>query len=79
MLVVVEPRIAGVKARRIVKTLGFDNFFIEDPIGYAGGVWLCWDSQLVSLDIVSSSSQFIHSIVKQPGQRDSQERWSLVY
>lgn len=34
---VVEPRISGVKARRMVKKLKFSNHCIADPVGFAGG------------------------------------------
>ncbi|OMP01255.1 reverse transcriptase [Corchorus capsularis] len=64
--VLVEPRISGNNARRVVRRLGFSKFHIADPVGYAGGIWMCWDNGAVDIEIISSSPQVIHSIVRRP-------------
>ena len=42
VLFVCEPRIGGDKALKMVKSLGFSNFEVVDPIGFSGGLWLLW-------------------------------------
>ncbi|CAN1162022.1 LINE-1 retrotransposable element ORF2 protein [Linum perenne] len=59
--VVVEPKISGVKAAKVIDKLGFDSNFRVDAIGFKGGVWLAWNSNLVSFDIVQAGKQFIHA------------------
>ncbi|CAN1125950.1 hypothetical protein LINPERHAP2_LOCUS3150 [Linum perenne] len=59
--IIVEPKISGVKAAKVVDKLGFDSNFRVDAIGFKGGVWLAWNSNLVSFDIVEHGKQFIHA------------------
>ncbi|GLT51810.1 hypothetical protein SLA2020_251920 [Shorea laevis] len=47
-------------ALRFLKHFGFDKEYQVPSQGMAGGLWLFWRSSSVSLDILQSSSQFIH-------------------
>ncbi|OMO81305.1 reverse transcriptase [Corchorus capsularis] len=64
IFIVVEPRISGDRANRVAKRLGFSDYHIVDPVGFSGGLWICWDSQYVQLEILFSSTQVIHVIVR---------------
>ena len=44
------------------------------PIGYVGGIWLLWCSDLVSMDILSTTEQEIHTIVQ---VRSLSQSWLL--
>lgn len=68
IMVVVEPKISGTRAQRVIRQLGFSNFHISDPIGYAGGIWICWEQDILTLEILTSSSQFVHALVTQSGR-----------
>ncbi|CAN1822966.1 hypothetical protein LINPERHAP1_LOCUS30173 [Linum perenne] len=64
-----EPKISGVKAALIIRRLGFDSHVRVDAIGFAGGIWVLWKAASIDIQILSSSSQFIHmqaSIQHQP-------------
>lgn len=54
ILFVCEPRISGLKAVSMVKTLGFPCFEIVDPIGFSGGLWLMWDDSRVKVEIIGT-------------------------
>lgn len=47
----------------VARRLGFSEFHIVDPEGFSGGLWLCWEGQNVSLEIIFSSTQVVHAIV----------------
>ncbi|KAL8129566.1 LOW QUALITY PROTEIN: hypothetical protein V2J09_018721 [Rumex salicifolius] len=55
-----ETHTSGTRADRICQRMGFtDNFRVE-----AGGIWLLWRGESVSLCIVASDQQYIHAEVK---------------
>ena len=43
ILAVLEPRISGSKALRVINQLGFSNHFVVDAEGFSGGIWLLWN------------------------------------
>lgn len=59
------------------KNIGYKASTYVDPIGRAGGIWLLWDSDRVSLNITHVTSQAIHASVK----IDDYEDWifSTIY
>ena len=70
ILAVVEPRISGDKANKIVEKLNFDSNFRVEANGRSGGLWLMWNKSKINIKIIKSSRHFIHGIVKE-GERDS--------
>ncbi|XP_021826059.1 uncharacterized protein LOC110766949 [Prunus avium] len=63
ILAVLEPRISGSRALTVAQNLGFSHFHIVDAIGFSGGVWLLWNGNSVSLQVVAHSSQSITALV----------------
>lgn len=55
-----ETHTSGVKASRIAKRMGFENQFIKDARGQAGGIWLLWDSVHWNVQILRDSNQLVH-------------------
>ena len=35
----------------------FESFEYVNPIGLSGGLWLCWNSNVVSLDIILKNNR----------------------
>ncbi|BFG25073.1 hypothetical protein CerSpe_113470 [Prunus speciosa] len=68
ILFVCEPRIGGAKALDVVKSLGFSCFEVVDPIGYSGGLWLLWDDNKVSVEVIGTIDQTISTSIAWPGQ-----------
>nr|AIK35195.1 LINE-type retrotransposon LIb DNA [Ipomoea batatas] len=51
----------------LVYNLGFNNHFVVEPLGFAGGLLLFWKQGLIDLDIIDHNSQAIHTKVnRQP-------------
>ncbi|XP_075651072.1 uncharacterized protein LOC142621645 [Castanea sativa] len=64
MLVVMETKVGGDKAREITDRLPFDGVVHTDTIRYAGGLWLLWNSDRVEVTLLTTTEQEIHVTVK---------------
>ncbi|CAL8174658.1 unnamed protein product [Prunus armeniaca] len=60
---VLEPRISGPRVLSVAQSLGFSHYHIVDASGFSGGVWLLWNGNSVSLQVVAHSSQSITALV----------------
>jgi hypothetical protein len=74
LLIVTETRVGGDRAKKITDTLPFDGAIHADTIGYAGGLWLLWDSAVVDVSVLAATEQEIHAVVK---VRSSNFSWLL--
>lgn len=54
-LAILEPRISGPKANRVIANLDFDGIFRVEAIGFTGGIWCLWKKNQINIDIISSS------------------------
>ena len=61
VLALFETHASGDRAKRICGGLGFENSFREEASGQSGGIWLLWRTEVGDVEIVKSSSQFIHA------------------
>lgn len=59
MVVLLEPRISGSKADAFIKFCGFERSHRVGAEGFAGGIWLLWNS-LYDVHIVWNHKQYIH-------------------
>ena len=59
-----ETRVGGDKAKEIIDRLPFDGAILAKTIGYAGGIWLLWNSDRVAIMQLASTEQEIHVEVK---------------
>uniref|UniRef100_A0A2N9IFC0 CCHC-type domain-containing protein n=1 Tax=Fagus sylvatica TaxID=28930 RepID=A0A2N9IFC0_FAGSY len=74
LLIVTETRVGGDRAKEITDTLPFDGAIHADTIGYAGGLWLLWNSAVVDVSVLAATEQEIHAVVK---VRSSNFSWLL--
>ncbi|KAJ4840913.1 hypothetical protein Tsubulata_001108 [Turnera subulata] len=58
--IVVEPRISGRKANRVIARLGFNRTHRVEARGYSGGIWVLWKEEVVLIMVITSHDQFIH-------------------
>ena len=42
----------------------YDGIHTTDPIGYVGGIWLLWRKNMADLEVLATTEQEIHAIVK---------------
>lgn len=64
ILVLMETRIGSDKAKEISSRLLFDGVVHTDTIGYAGGLWMLWNTNRVKVSTLASIEQEIHAVVK---------------
>lgn len=60
VLIIVEPRVSGQRVESIIAKLRFQNNFRVEAEGFSGGIWVLWEGDIVNVDIISTSNQFIH-------------------
>ena len=60
ILVLLEPKLSGIKADKVSKKFGFDVEYIVDSDGFAGGVWVFWDSSVWKVEVIYSEKQLVH-------------------
>ena len=64
ILVMMETKVGGERAKEITDRLPFDDVIHTDTIGYGGGLWMLWNSDRVEVKPLSSIEQEIHAMVK---------------
>ncbi|XP_057444746.1 uncharacterized protein LOC130736989 [Lotus japonicus] len=60
-LALLETRVSTKKMPLILKSTGFDDFFVVEEEGFSGGIWILWKKQWGQVDIISSHRQFVHT------------------
>ncbi|KAF7823533.1 putative ribonuclease H protein [Senna tora] len=63
-VILTEIRLSGERALGTISTLGFEHAYRVDTMGFAVGIWLLWNSNNVSIQVLCSSFQEIQCIVK---------------
>lgn len=63
VFIILEPRISGDRAKRVIYKLGFDNNYKVEVEGYSRGIWILWDANRVIIDIINTTLQCIHTSV----------------
>ncbi|XP_057426589.1 uncharacterized protein LOC130720022 [Lotus japonicus] len=58
-----ETRVSGSRAKAIVKSLGFDQSFIVEAEGFAGGIWILWKGHEVQVEVLRAHRQFVHASI----------------
>ncbi|XP_061366923.1 uncharacterized protein LOC133310054 [Gastrolobium bilobum] len=70
MVVLMETRTSNVKSKSLMKKLRFDQIFVEEAVGFSGGIWAIWGSNCVTVQRISQSSQFLHMKVLMNNSRE---------
>ena len=74
ILILTETRLGGVRAAELAKSFPFDGFLCTNTIGFAGGIWILWKTDIVDLELLCSTEQEIHVSAKVSG---SNSLWLL--
>ncbi|KAI9084290.1 hypothetical protein K1719_033797 [Acacia pycnantha] len=60
LVVIVEPRVSGNPATRIIKNWGFKHSIRVEAEGFSGGIWLLWSLEELRVEVLVRNDQFIH-------------------
>lgn len=71
VLSIVEPRVSGDRVTRIINKLGFNKSYRVEAVGFSRGIWLLWDDSCVTIDIMDTSNQHIHTNISIRNGSDS--------
>lgn len=63
-MVIMETRILE-RADRIFPSLGFSDHFWVPSVGYARGLRVLWNSNIIFVEMVAFTVQAVHTIVSQ--------------
>ena len=74
IMIIIETRLGGDRATKIIEELPFDGFFTTETIGYVGGLWLLWKRDEVDVFVLLAMEQEIHATVK---VRNSNLTWLI--
>lgn len=64
IFVVTKIKMSGLKANAIIKNLPFEGAYHTETIGFAGGIWLLWRSDIVDVEILSATGQEIYTLIR---------------
>ena len=67
ILVLLDLRISGIEADRVVTGLGFDSSHRIEADGFARGIWILW-KEVVGISILHNDMQFVHMVVSSPSR-----------
>ena len=59
MLMLLEPRISGIKAELLIHFLKFNHSYRVEALGYYGGIWILWNDNW-SVQVLINHKQFVH-------------------
>ncbi|KAI9111378.1 hypothetical protein K1719_017068 [Acacia pycnantha] len=60
VVAILEPRISGNQATKVIRSWGFGHSYRVEADGFSGGIWLLWESDCLRVDIILKDEQFIH-------------------
>ncbi|KAI9120800.1 hypothetical protein K1719_007833 [Acacia pycnantha] len=66
-MVILEPRISGVQAAKVVKQWGFKHLIRKEAVGFSGGIWFLWEVDKIKVEVLRMDDQFIHCNLKLGG------------
>lgn len=77
VLVLVETRVQDSNAENLLTRIGYPNHTKVSTLGFAGGIWLLWKGDIVSVDVIVANEQVVHTLVKR--KTDADWLFSAVY
>ncbi|KAI9126310.1 hypothetical protein K1719_002731 [Acacia pycnantha] len=60
LVVILQPRISGSLATRVIKNWGFKNLGRVEAEEFSRGIWLLWGMDELFVDVLVKNDQFIH-------------------
>ncbi|KAI9080475.1 hypothetical protein K1719_037589 [Acacia pycnantha] len=60
VVVILEPRISGTTASRVIKNWGFQYSVRREAEGFSGGIWILWNREELLVNVIEMDDQYIH-------------------
>lgn len=68
LLALLEPRIPSDRIKPWLQHVGMDGFLSVEADGYAGGIWVAWNSNQIEVELLAANAQILTAIISQNGQ-----------
>ncbi|XP_021774659.1 uncharacterized protein LOC110738569 [Chenopodium quinoa] len=68
VLALVETHMGGDHAQHVANLLGYNGHTRVDAQGFSGGIWVYWKPELVTIDPIAQSNQYITMTVIKVGE-----------
>ncbi|KAI9085740.1 hypothetical protein K1719_032346 [Acacia pycnantha] len=68
MAVILEPRISGRKASKVIRNWGFMHSCRVETEGFSGGIWILWELEGLVVDVLVKDEQFLHCKLRLGGE-----------
>lgn len=62
-LVILEPQISGFATDAVINHIGFDKNVKVDAISFSSGIYVMWNDNIGSVNVISLSPQYIDLLV----------------
>ncbi|XP_048498136.1 uncharacterized protein LOC125496658 [Beta vulgaris subsp. vulgaris] len=63
-VVLVETWVSRERTAVILQGLGMDSWFLLDPVGFAGGILLLWNSHVIDFQKIREGAQGVHGVLE---------------
>lgn len=60
VVILTKTCVSGDRANKIISSLGFQRYSKVDAMGFAGGIWVIWNPEVIFMEPIASSFQEIH-------------------
>ncbi|XP_017972691.1 PREDICTED: uncharacterized protein LOC18606756 [Theobroma cacao] len=77
VLVIAETKLSRARAKEIIDTFHFDAHRVTPNLGFVGGMWLLWRSDVVEVEVLSFTEQEIHALIKEPQTNQNPSPWEI--
>ncbi|KAI9078158.1 hypothetical protein K1719_039926 [Acacia pycnantha] len=91
LFVILEPRISGAQANKVIRDWGFRKWVRMEADGFSGGIWIMWDREDIKVEVIVKNEQFIHSrigvndefllftaVYASPSEQKRRELWEML-
>ncbi|KAI9075646.1 hypothetical protein K1719_042396 [Acacia pycnantha] len=68
VVVILEPRVSGIQASRIIKNWGFRHSVRVEADGFSGGIRIVWRRDDLNMAVITKDEQFIHCKIGLDGE-----------
>ncbi|CAL1388662.1 unnamed protein product [Linum trigynum] len=70
IVIIVEPRISGSEAQKVISQIGFDGVLRVDAVGFASGIWVLWNEHELEISKLEAWEQMILFSCRKRGGRE---------
>ncbi|CAL5416172.1 unnamed protein product [Camellia sinensis] len=70
VLVLLETRVQSLKANRILRRIRFSAMATVEALGFVGGIWLLWRTDLVNVEVLPPHSQALSAVIRRCNEVD---------